>query len=172
MTLPSRRVRTTLLLIAALALTALASAVATTALRAAPADPAPVVRTVLAEDRDPRGAKGQTLALSRVTVAPGAELALHRHPGTQIAQIARGTLTYWVVRGAVEVRRGDPDSATGAKLVRTIRAGQRGQIRTGDWIVEKPGTIHHAANRGKVEIEILIATLFKNGAPPSIAVRG
>ncbi|MBB4663826.1 hypothetical protein [Conexibacter arvalis] len=172
MTLHPRRVRATLLLIAALALAAVGGSVATTALRAATAEPAPVVRTALAETRDPAGAKGRTLGLSRVTVAPGAELALHRHPGTQIAQIARGTLTYWVVRGAVEIRRGDPDSAAGAKLVRTIGAGQRGQIRTGDWIVEKPGTIHHAANRGKVEIEILIATLFKNGAPPSIAVRG
>lgn len=170
MTASPRRLRTVLLFVAALALTAVASAVATTALRAASADPAPVVRTALAESRNPAGAKGETLGLSRVTVAPGAELALHRHPGTQIATIARGTLTYWVVRGAVEVRRGNPETPGGAKLVRTIRSGQRGQVRTGDWIVEKPGTIHHAANRGKVEIEILVATLFRNGAPPSIAV--
>lgn len=170
MTARPRSLRT-LLTVAALALTAIVSAVATTALHAATADPAPVVRTVLAESPDPAGAKGETLGLSRVTVAPGAELALHRHPGTQIATIARGTLTYWVVRGAVEVRRGDPATPAGAKLVRTIKAGQRGQVRTGDWIVEKPGTIHHAANRGKVEIEILIASLFTKGAPPSIAVR-
>lgn len=157
----SARLRTALLLVIALSFTAVASAYATTALIA---DDQPVVRTVLAEDADPPGAPGRTLGLSRVTVAPGAELALHRHPGTQIANIARGTLTYWVVRGAVTVHRGD-------RALRTIRAGQRGQVKTGEWIVENPGTIHHAANRGDVQIEILIATLFKDGAPPSIPVR-
>ncbi|HST40720.1 MAG TPA: hypothetical protein VLK58_14490, partial [Conexibacter sp.] len=80
------------------------------------------------------------------------------------ANIARCTLTYWVVRGAVTVHRGD-------RVLRTIRSGQRGQVRTGEWIVENPGTIHHAANRGEVQIEILIATLFKDGAPPSIPVK-
>ncbi|HST38559.1 MAG TPA: hypothetical protein VLK58_03580, partial [Conexibacter sp.] len=89
----SVRLRTALLLVIALSFTAAASAYATTALIA---DNQPVVRTVLAEDPDPPGAPGRTLGLSRVTVAPGAELALHRHPGTQIANIARGTLTYWV----------------------------------------------------------------------------
>lgn len=170
MTTFPRRLRTVLLLVAALALTAAASAYATTALRAA--GDQPVVRTALAESADPAGAKGRTLGLSRVTVEPGAQLALHRHPGTQIATIARGTLSYWVVRGSVEVRRGDPDAADGARLVRTIKAGQKGRVRTGDWIVERPGTIHRAANEGSVEIEILIASLFENGAPPSIAVRG
>lgn len=166
-----RRLHALALLVAALALTAAASAYATTALHAGAADRAPVVRTVLAEDADPAGARGYTLGLSRVTVDPGAELALHRHPGTQIATIERGTLTYWVLRGAVQVRRGDPDSPAGASLVRTIGAGERGVVRTGDWIVERPGTIHHAANRGRTEISILISTLFRDGAPPSIAVR-
>jgi quercetin dioxygenase-like cupin family protein len=160
----SARLRTILLLVAALVLTAAASAYATTTLRARTAARAPVVRTVLAEDPDPAGAAGRTLGLSRVTIAPGAELALHRHPGTQIASIERGTLTYWVVRGSVTVKRGD-------RVVRTIGAGQRGQVPTGDWIVERPGTVHHAANRGRTGIVILIASLFTDGAPPSIPVK-
>jgi quercetin dioxygenase-like cupin family protein len=160
----SARLRAILLLVTALVLTAAASAHATTALRARPAVNAPVVRTVLAEDVDPTGAAGRTLGLSRVTVAPGAALALHRHPGTQIASIERGTLTYWVVRGSVTVKRG-------ATVVRTIGAGQRGQVATGDWIVERPGTIHRAANRGRTTIVILIASLFTDGAPPSIPVK-
>lgn len=159
----SARLRTVLLLVVAVVLTAAASAYATTSLVGRAADDQPVVRTVLAEDPNAAGAPGRTLGLSRVTVAPGAELALHRHPGTQIASIARGALTYWVVRGAVTVHRGD-------RVVRTIQPGQRTTIRTNEWIVEQPGTIHHAANRGRVQIEILIATLFKDGAPPSIPV--
>lgn len=164
----SARLRTVVLLVAALVLAAAASAYATTALQphahataAAPAPP--VARTVLAEDPDPAGARGLTLGLSRVTVAPGAQLALHRHPGTQIASIERGALTYWVVRGSVTVKHGD-------RVVRTIGADQHGLVRTGDSIVERPGTIHRAANRGRVTIVILIASLFTDGAPPSIPV--
>lgn len=170
MSTPPRRLRTILLLVAALVLTAAASAYAMTGLRPAAGDQ-PVVRTGLAAARNPLGAPNRTLGLSRVTVAPGAQIALHRHPGVQIATIARGTLSYWVVRGNVKVRRGDPDAPGGARLVRTIMAGQKGEILAGDWIAEAPGTIHRAANEGRAEIEILIASLFENGAPPSTPVR-
>jgi hypothetical protein len=111
----SARLRAILLLVTALVLTAAASAHATTALRARPAVNAPVVRTVLAEDVDPTGAAGRTLGLSRVTVAPGAALALHRHPGTQIASIERGTLTYWVVREASRSSAAPQSSARSAR---------------------------------------------------------
>jgi quercetin dioxygenase-like cupin family protein len=130
--------------------------------------PEPVVREALAQDVNPAGAKGRTLGLSRVDVQPGAQLALHRHPGVQIARIEQGVLTYTVVTGAVNVWRGNPEVK--AKKVRTIRAGQTAPIRTGQWIVEKPGTIHRARNRGKKTIVLYVATLFRNGAPPAIPV--
>ena len=131
-------------------------------------EPKPVVRQALAQDVNPAGGKGRTLGLSRVDVPPGAQLPLHRHPGTQIARIDRGVLTYSVVVGSVTVRRGNPEA--GAKTVRTIRAGQTGRIRVGRWIVEKPGTIHRATNRGKQKVVIYVASLFKAGAPPAIPV--
>jgi quercetin dioxygenase-like cupin family protein len=168
-----RRVRTVLLVALALALTAAGGALAATAIRPAArtALDQPVVRTVLAEGVDPAGAGGQTLGLSRVTIGPGAQLATHRHPGTQASYVARGTLTYWVVRGpGVEVRRGSSADPGGSTLVRRIDPGEHGRIAAGQWIVERPGTIHHAANRGDVGIVILIASLFRDGAPPSIAV--
>lgn len=130
--------------------------------------PEPVVREALAQDVNPAGAKGRTLGLSRVDVQPGAQLALHRHPGVQIARIDQGVLTYTVVTGAVNVWRGNPEIK--ATKVRTIRAGQTAPIRAGQWIVEKPGTIHRAANRGKKTIVIYISSLFRNGAPPAIPV--
>ena len=130
--------------------------------------PQAVVREALAQDVSPRGAKGWTLGLSRVDVQPGGELALHRHPGTQIARIDEGVLTYTVVTGAVNVWRGNPEVK--ATRVRTIRAGQTAPIRAGQWIVEKPGTIHRAANGGKKTIVIYISSLFRNGAPPAIPV--
>jgi quercetin dioxygenase-like cupin family protein len=131
-------------------------------------DPEPVVREALAQDVNPAGAKGRTLGLSRVDVQPGAQLALHRHPGVQIARIDQGVLTYTVVTGAVNVWHGNPEVK--ATKVRTIRSGQTAPIRAGQWIVEKPGTIHRARNRGKKTIVIYIASLFRNGAPPAIPV--
>jgi quercetin dioxygenase-like cupin family protein len=132
------------------------------------AEPEPVVREALAQDVNPAGGKGRTLGLSRVDVQPGAKLALHRHPGVQIARIDEGVLTYTVVTGAVNVWRGNPEAK--ATKVRTIAAGQTAPIRAGQWIVEKPGTIHRAANRGKATIVIYISSLFRNGAPPAIPV--
>ena len=130
--------------------------------------PQPVVREALAQDVNPAGGKGRTLGLSRVDVQPGAKLALHRHPGVQIARIDEGVLTYAVVTGAVSVWRGNPEVK--ATKVRTIGAGETAPIRAGQWIVEKPGTIHRAANRGKRTIVIYISSLFRNGAPPAIPV--
>lgn len=131
-------------------------------------DPAPVVREALAQDRNPVGAGGRTLGLSRVDVQPGAELALHRHPGTQIARIERGVLTYTVVSGRVPVWRGNPED--GARRVRTIRSGQTAKLRAGQWIVEQPTTIHRAANRGRKSVVIYLSSLFRDGAPPAIPV--
>jgi quercetin dioxygenase-like cupin family protein len=160
------RLRTASFALAALAAAALGGAA--TVLAIAPVGPPPVVRTALAAAPNPAGAPGKTLGLSRVTVAPGGSLPLHRHPGTQTAYIARGALTYTVVTGRVVVRRGNPE--TDAQTVRTIDSGETAVIRAGSWIVERPGTIHRAANRGDRQIVIWLATLFRTGAPSAILV--
>lgn len=124
-----------------------------------------VTRTALAQKVDPIGAKGRTLGLSHVLVPAKSKLALHHHPGTQIAYIAAGTLTYTVKRGSTSVYRGDAEHA---KLVRVIRAGHTALIPQGQWVVEQPSSVHRAANNGNGTIEIYLATLFPNGAPPSV----
>ena len=127
----------------------------------------PVVREPLAQKVNPTGGKGRTLGLTRVTVEPGAELALHHHPGTQISYIDDGTLTYTVVSGSVKVRKGPADDHP--KLVRTIEAGDTAKIKPGQWLVEQPSAHHMAANRGEDPVVIYLSTLFPEGAPPSIA---
>ena len=127
--------------------------------------PEPVVREALAKAKHPKGAPGRVLGLSRVVIRPGAELALHHHEGTQIARIKSGVLTYTVHTGSVTVRRGDADEDP--TVVRRIKAGQTGKIRSGQWIVEQPSDHHSAANRGKTTIVIYLATLLRRGAPPS-----
>jgi CRP-like cAMP-binding protein len=126
-----------------------------------------VTRTVHA-DAPAAGAPGRDLALSSVHVPAGAVLARHRHPGTQVATILSGRLHYTVYSGAVEVYRRGPDGAP--MLVRTISGGSTGVLTPGTTVVEQPGDIHRAANRGRVPVRISLASLFPAGAAPSIPV--
>lgn len=126
------------------------------------------IRSALAQTDRVQGAPGRTLVLSRVVVQPGAELALHRHLGTQVARVESGVLSYTVRRGSVAVRRGESDRRP--QVVRTIAAGQTGRIRAGEWLVEQPSDIHQAANRGSRPIVIYLATLLAKGALPSTPV--
>jgi quercetin dioxygenase-like cupin family protein len=131
--------------------------------------PAPMTtREVLAQVVDPSGAAGRTLALSRVRIPARTALALHRHPGYQVAYVERGTLTYTVRRGHVKVFRGAADADP--ELVRTIGPNQTGQVRPAEWVVERPGDVHFGANRGERPVTILLATLFVNGRPAAIPV--
>jgi quercetin dioxygenase-like cupin family protein len=123
-----------------------------------------VKRAALAQSTKVKGAPNRTLGLSRVTIPAGGTIALHHHQGTQVAYVQAGVLTYTVQDGSVTVLRGPADDAT---VVRRITAGSTGRIATGQWIVEQPGTIHRAANKGKTKIVIYLATLLKTGAPPS-----
>jgi quercetin dioxygenase-like cupin family protein len=125
-------------------------------------------REALAQVVNPRGAAGRTLGLSRVTIPARTALAPHRHPGYQIAYIERGTLTYTVRTGVVRVYRGAADATP--QLVRTIRAGETGRVRAGQWVVERQGDVHFGANRGRRPVVILLATLFTTGSPASIPV--
>jgi quercetin dioxygenase-like cupin family protein len=154
------RIRITLIAAAALSVTGAAFAQQATAPTA--------TRVALAQVADPAGARGQTLGLSRVTIPPQARLALHIHPGTQTAYIEKGTLTYSVKKGTVPVYRGAADQHP--KLVRRITSGQTAKIRAGQWLVEKPGVQHFAANLGDGQIVILVATLLEDGKPPAIPV--
>lgn len=127
-------------------------------------------RDAMAQTRQVQGAPQRELVLSRVVVPPGAKLALHHHLGTQVARIEAGVLTYTVQQGSVVVRRGQSDADP--TVVRTIKAGQTGRIKAGEWIVEQPSDIHRAANRGSKPVVIYIATLLKAGAPPATPVAG
>jgi quercetin dioxygenase-like cupin family protein len=127
----------------------------------------PPVRKALAQTEHVQGAPGRTMVLSKVTVPPGAKLAVHHHLGTQISRVDAGTLTYTVRRGKAELFEGESDEP---RLVRTIAAGQTAQVRSGQWLVEQPSDIHQAANRGSTPVVIYLATLLKDGAAPSTPV--
>ena len=125
-------------------------------------------RTMLAQAVDPTGARGRTLGLSRVTIPAHTRLGLHRHPGVQIAVRPEGHTHLhgedWNREGLS--RRGGPEPARRA----AGRRGKNGKVHAGEWVIERPRDVHFGANEGGRPVLILLATLFKNGSPPSIPV--
>jgi quercetin dioxygenase-like cupin family protein len=91
------------------------------------------------------------------------------HPGTQIAYIDKGTLTYTVKTGSVSVYRGNAEQDP--QLVRRITAGHTAKIGRGQWLVEKPRVQHFGANKTSKPVVILAATLLENGKPAAIPVQ-
>jgi len=132
--------------------------------------PPQATRTVLAQAVDPPEARGRTLALARVRIPAHTRLGLHRHPGIQLAYVQKGTLTYTVKRGVVNVYRGAADHDP--RVVRRVAGGETGSVRAGEWVVERPRVVHFGANEGDRPVVILLATLFKNGSPASIPEPG
>jgi quercetin dioxygenase-like cupin family protein len=109
-------------------------------------------------------APGQEIGLSRVIVPAGAEIAPHTHPGTQLAFIAEGTLTYTVYSGEVAVTRSAGLSAAANEVV---AAGSTTKLNAGDSLVERPGMQHSAKNEGKTPVVIYLSSLFESGVPAS-----
>jgi quercetin dioxygenase-like cupin family protein len=137
-----------------------------TALAVDSAAPPTAARQPLAFGR-PAFAEGYELGLTKVAIPAGVTLGLHRHPGMQLARVIAGDLTLYVRRGAVPVYRGRADAAI---EVRRIRSGQTGVVHAGEWIVETRDDVHRGANKGKVKVRIVIASLFRIGAPAAIPV--
>jgi quercetin dioxygenase-like cupin family protein len=150
--------------LAVVALVAFAAAgSAFAAFRAAPAP----VRVVLGA-APAAGTHGKLLGLTRITIPAGAVIPKHHHPGTQVATVLAGTLSYHVYAGTVPVYR----EVNGAPaLAFRIKPGHTGTLHAGDTLIEQPNDVHRAANHGTKTVRIVLATLFPAGAPPSIPVK-
>ncbi len=155
-----------LTLLAAVALTGINAQDTPATPAASPTVPA-VVRNVLAAEL-PAAAAGQELQLVRYVIQPDTRLATHVHPGTQIASIEAGVLTYTVLTGEVPVLR----AVTGGTPIpaETIWAGQTTELQPGDAVIERPGAVHFGENRGTEPVVILAATLLTAGQPAAIPV--
>jgi quercetin dioxygenase-like cupin family protein len=117
----------------------------------------PVAKDVLASETDPPAAPGRTLTLIRYTIAPGAQLAAHVHPGVQLASIQSGSLTYTVVSGTATVTRAatpTPEPVTGPNTV---------TVAPGDAVSEKGDMVHFGANHTDSPVVILATLLTESG---------
>jgi quercetin dioxygenase-like cupin family protein len=111
------------------------------------------------------------LALGRVVIEPGAAIPEHEHPGTQLAVIMSGELTYTVLTDDVPVTRASDTVAAGSPVPEEIvTAGNTVILRAGDSVLEQPGAFHRARNAGDEPVVILLATLFASGQPRTIFV--
>jgi quercetin dioxygenase-like cupin family protein len=128
---------------------------------------APVVRELLGRGLPP-AAPDQTLDLVRYTVAPGARLPIHVHPGMQVAWIESGELTYHVLAGEVPVTRQVNQPIAAPQEI--VAAGETTVLRPDDAIVETPGVVHFGENLGDEPVVIWAAMLIEDGQLPAIIV--
>jgi quercetin dioxygenase-like cupin family protein len=122
-----------------------------------------VVRNILQTGTDAT-APGQEVILSQVIVPAGDAIAPHTHPGTQLAVIIQGTLTYTVIEGEATVTR---DAGTEDAEAESYSSGETVEIEVGDTVHETAGMVHEARNDGDVPVVIYLSSLFPEGAPAS-----
>jgi quercetin dioxygenase-like cupin family protein len=124
-----------------------------------------VTRTVLI-GATPANAPDQSLQLVRYDILPGTTLPAHIHPGTQIAWIQSGELTYYVLTGKAEIHRATTAATPGP--VEWLPAGSSTVLEPGDAVIETEEMIHYGANLGTEPVVILASTLLEAGQPASI----
>ena len=142
-----------------------ATAGSTLATSATPSTGLPGVASQVLAHASPIAAPDKELAAARVTIQPGASIPTHQHPGTQVAAIVSGSLTYTVLTGEVPVTRAAIGTPAPAELV---HAGQTVVLQPGDFVVEQPGALHRARNEGREPVVIILATLFSPDQPRTI----
>jgi len=123
-----------------------------------------VQKDILDSEVDPPGAQGRTLTLIRYTIAPGAKLAAHVHPGVQMASIQSGSLAYTVISGTASVRRapaGTTEEVTGPADV---------TLNQGDSVIEKGDMVHFGANRTAAPVVIVATLLTEDGQDLAVPV--
>ena len=153
----STLVRTLTLVAAALALLVAAGG----RLAAQDATPAaqPITDTVLGRGL-PTDAPGKALTLERITIAPGAAIPTHVHPGAYVIYVESGDFGFAVVKGEAQFTRGGADAAE-----ETVQAGAEVVAHQGDTLFENAGVVHSARNAGDTPVVVLTASLLAADEP-------
>jgi len=96
------------------------------------------------------------LTLMRLTLAPGASMFAHTHPGQLVVAIESGTLAYTILSGDEESVR----AAAGTPIAEeVILPGMETTFGPGEFLVEPPGVAHTYRNPGDEPVVLLISAL-------------
>ena len=96
------------------------------------------------------------LTLLRLTLAPGASMFAHTHPGQLVVAVESGTLVYTVLSGAGTSVR----AAAGTPIAEeVIPPGTETTFGPGEFLVEPPGVAHTYRNPGNEPVVLLISAL-------------
>lgn len=115
----------------------------------------------------PAAIPSHNLLLYRLTVAPGAFLPDHIHPGTTNFSVEAGTLRWTLHRGTVWVTRAAPEGAPGAAPPeRVTEPGTVIELEPGDGLFYNDDVVHTAENIGDEPAVLIVALLFEADQPP------
>ena len=121
-------------------------------------DAPPITDTVLGSGM-PLDAPGYVLQLERITIAPGAEIPTHVHPGAYVIYVESGDFGFTVVKGEALLTK------AGSTEPETIAAGSEVIAHAGDVIYEDTGVVHSARNAGTEMVSVLTSALLMSGMP-------
>jgi quercetin dioxygenase-like cupin family protein len=143
-----------LLLVLGLALTAGGASLAQSATPAAE----PIAITMLGKGL-PANAPGNYLELDRVTIAPGASIPTHVHPGAYVLYVESGDFGFTVIKGTAQLTK------AGATTPQDVQPGVETVGHAGDAFFENGGVVHTARNAGTTPVVLLTAGLLANDQP-------
>ena len=107
-------------------------------------------------------APGKVLVLVRVTLAPGAVVPPHVHPGQIVVAVESGAFAYTVLGGQGQVLRAGAGTPIAAE---EIAQGAEVILQAGEWFVEPPDAEHTGRNPGDTPTVLLIAGLVAADQP-------
>ena len=111
-------------------------------------------------------APGMLLVLLRATLAPGAGLPAHVHPGQLLLSVESGTLGYTILGEGQSLRAG-AGTPTAAEV---IAPDTEATFGPGEWFVYEAGTVHMDRNPGNEPAVVLITGLVAADQPFLIPV--
>ncbi len=107
-------------------------------------------------------APGLELTLRRTTLAPGAVLPDHTHPGALVIFVESGAFGYSPLDGTVQMTRAAVDGTVTPPEIPAM--GAEVVLEAGDWLfVEDPGDAFR--NAGEDDVVLLVAGLTRIGEP-------
>jgi mannose-6-phosphate isomerase-like protein (cupin superfamily) len=96
---------------------------------------------------EPPAAPGYALQLARITFAPGAAVAAHRHSGTTVTTELTGSHAFTVLQGNARlIRAGTGTPTAGAEAGEPMELGHEYMIEPGDALVFDESVVHTSHN--------------------------